>query len=79
MPWCFITDACAAYILHAYRKQSQKVPVRELELARKQAVASGMAPGLLKKEFGVTTGQVSVWWQSRRRSIRISVGAGIPR
>ena len=32
MPWCFITDACAAYILHAYRKQSQKVPVRELEL-----------------------------------------------
>jgi len=33
-----------------------------------KAVASGMAPALLKKEFGVTTGQVSVWRQSRRRS-----------
>lgn len=43
-----------------------KIP-EHLREALLKAIASGMAPALLKKEFGVTTGQLSVWRQRRQR------------
>ena len=53
----------------AFRTQCRphaRIP-EHLREAILNAIASGMPPALLKKEFGVTTGQLSVWRQRRQR------------